>query len=119
MVCAKDEQTISTIASFNSPARHKLRPHMASIDIGIDQGFVFAQTFLKHSQQSIGAFPPGFPDLTACSCRPTPIIIHDLSKAKLFYDFELESETHIVGSIRILATKALGHPFVSIQGSWF
>lgn len=85
---------------------------MATMQISQIEAYQFAVLFLE--QVTGGVYPDGFPDLHLCTCGFPPVIVRDIDGSDLFYDFPLV-QTHVVGTIRIAATKLLGHPFISIH----
>lgn len=85
------------------------------MEIAKGQALEHAQTYLLHSQRTVGIAPPGFPRLTDCEVDTGPIEVYDVSGPKLFYDFPLLSNGSAVGSVRIAADTTLGHPWMSIQ----
>jgi len=88
---------------------------MADHEISALKAHFYAQTFLKHSQISLGDMPPGFFDLNKVTCAFVPITIKDINGGLLFYDFSLSIARKRVGTMRIAANDLLGYPLVSIH----
>ncbi|QEH31577.1 hypothetical protein OJF2_00420 [Aquisphaera giovannonii] len=85
------------------------------LEISRDSALVHAVSFLTIVQRSLQAVPPGVEDLFVGDLADEPTLIFDLNESPLFYDFPVALNGRPLGSVRVAATKELGHPWIAIQ----